>query len=73
MAAKEAHARIKINSLLEEADWRFFDDANGKANIQLEPNIKITQTDIDAFGRILKPSKTVSLIFFCWMKKVFHF
>jgi len=51
MAAKEAHARIKINRLLEEAGWRFFDDANGKANIQLEPNIKITQPDIDAFGQ----------------------
>jgi len=51
MAAKEAQARIKINRLLEEAGWRFFDDANGRANIQLEPNVKITQTDIDAFGK----------------------
>jgi len=51
MAAKEAKARIKINHLLEEAGWCFFDDKHGKANIQLEPNIKITQTDIDAFGQ----------------------
>ncbi len=36
MAAKEAHARIKINRLLEEAGWRFFDDANGKANMALQ-------------------------------------
>lgn len=31
MSAKEAKARIKINKLLEDAGWRFFDDANGKA------------------------------------------
>jgi len=32
----EAHARIKINKLLEEVDWRFFDNEQGKANILLE-------------------------------------
>ena len=26
----EAFARIKINKLLEEADWRFFDNKEGK-------------------------------------------
>ena len=36
MANKEAKARIKINKLLEDSGWRFFDDKNGKANIQLE-------------------------------------
>ena len=36
MGAKEAKARIKINKLLEEAGWRFFDDENGSANIQVE-------------------------------------
>ncbi len=46
----EAKARIKINKLLKESGWRFFDDENGPANIQLEPNVKITQKDIDAFG-----------------------
>ena len=40
---KEAKARIKINKLLEEAGWRFFDDSNGSANIQLEPNVKLTE------------------------------
>lgn len=29
MASKEATARIKINRLLEEAGWRFFDEAAG--------------------------------------------
>jgi len=35
---KEAKARIKINELLKNAGWRFFDDKNGKANIVLENN-----------------------------------
>jgi hypothetical protein len=29
MAEKEAKARIKINKLLEESGWRFFDSKNG--------------------------------------------
>ena len=36
MVEKEALARIKINQLLEDAGWRFFDNEKGKANIQLE-------------------------------------
>lgn len=47
---KEARARIKINKLLEKAGWRFFDNEKGHANIQLEPNVKLTRKDIDAFG-----------------------
>lgn len=47
MLEKEALARIKINKLLEDAGWRFFDNEKGKANIQLEPNVKITQNDLD--------------------------
>jgi type I restriction enzyme R subunit len=47
---KEAKARIKINKLLEEAGWRFFDDDTGPANIQLEPNVKITRQQVDVFG-----------------------
>ena len=48
--AKEAKARIKINKLLEESGWRFFDDAKGKANIVLEPRVKVTKAAIDALG-----------------------
>lgn len=47
---KEAHARIKINKLLEAAGWRFFDSPEGKANIALEPNVKLTQAQVDALG-----------------------
>ena len=55
--AKEAKARIKINKLLDEASWRFFDNEKGQANIQLEPNVKITQKDIDAFGEDFETTK----------------
>jgi len=48
--AKEAKARIKINKLLEESGWQFFDDATGKANIVLEPKVKLTKAVIDALG-----------------------
>lgn len=40
---KEAKARIKINKLLEEAGWRFFDENGKKANILLESNVKIEE------------------------------
>ena len=46
----EAKARIKINKLLENSGWRFFDDDQGSANIQLENNVKITKTAFDEFG-----------------------
>lgn len=50
MKAKEAKARIKINKLLEEAGWRFFDNEEGPANIQLEANVKITKKQIEDYG-----------------------
>ncbi|MDR2601974.1 MAG: restriction endonuclease subunit R, partial [Spirochaetaceae bacterium] len=50
MAAKEAKARIKINKLLEESGWRFFDSAEGKANVLLENNVKLTKTVINKWG-----------------------
>lgn len=48
--SKEAKARIKINKLLEEAGWRFFDSKKGRANIVLENKTKLTQTELDEFG-----------------------
>jgi type I restriction enzyme R subunit len=50
MNNKEAKSRIKINKLLEESGWRFFDSEVGFANICVEPNVKLTQKDIDEFG-----------------------
>ncbi len=50
MAEKEAKARIKINKLLEESGWRFFDSQNGKANLLLENNVKLTTTTLNDLG-----------------------
>ena len=58
---KEAKARIKINKLLEQAGWRFFDDEDGKANIQLENNVKIKNTHLDEFGEDFEKQVTVML------------
>jgi len=54
---KEAKARIKINKLLEQSGWRFFDDENGTANIVLEINTKITKKDINEFGDDFEKTK----------------
>lgn len=59
----EAHARIKINQLLMEAGWRFFDNELGKANILLENYIKISQNDIDEWGNDYEKVKNGSLDF----------
>ncbi len=59
----EAHARIKINQLLMEAGWRFFDNELGKANILLENHIKITQETIDDWGNDYEKVKNGSLDF----------
>lgn len=57
MGQKEAKARIKINKLLEESGWRFFDADEGPANIQLELHTKITQKEFDAFGEDFETTK----------------
>lgn len=54
---KEAKARIKINDLLQKSGWRFFDDENGKANITLEPNVKLTMTAVDELGNNFEKTK----------------
>ncbi len=59
----EAHARIRINNLLEEAGWRFFDTDEGPANILLENHVKITQAEVDAWGNDYENVKNGSLDF----------
>ena len=54
----EASARIKINKLLEEAGWRFFDGPEGPANIQLEVGVKLQPDDLDAMGDDFEHIKT---------------
>ena len=55
--SKEAKARIKINKLLEESGWRFEDSEKGKANIQLEPGIKLSELGKDFRSVIYKDSR----------------
>ena len=71
--SKEAKARVKINKLLEESGWRFFDCSKGQANIQLEPNVKITQKDIDAFGEDFETTKNGFIDFLLLDDKGFPF
>ena len=59
----EAHARIRINKLLEEAGWRFLDSDEGSANILLENRVKITQDAIDEWGNDYEKTKGGSLDF----------
>lgn len=57
MAAKEARARIKINELLKDSGWRFFDDGDKDANIQVETNVKMSQKQIDDMGENFDKTK----------------
>ena len=45
--ANEAQSRIKINKLLEGSGWRFEDNSEGKANIQLEAGVKFSDLGDD--------------------------
>lgn len=52
--SKEAKARIKINNLLEEAGWSFFDGDTNKANILLEHRTKKAKFDNSKLGEDLE-------------------
>ena len=51
MSAKEAKARIKINRLLEEAGWRFFEQDGKPANVQVEPMLRC-QKQVMIWGKL---------------------
>ena len=46
----EATARRKIDLLLANAGWRFFDDDRGQANIRLEAHVALQRADLDRLG-----------------------
>jgi type I restriction enzyme R subunit len=73
MNAKEAQARIKINKLLEAADWHFFPEGKSPANIQLEPSITIKTQDIDALGENFEKSPKGFIDFLLLNEKGFPF
>ena len=56
MAQKEAKARLKINDMLKDAGWRFFDDSFGPVNVAVEQNVKITRQQIDDMGEDFEKS-----------------
>src|SRR5659263_540884 len=70
---KEAKARIKINKLLEESGWRFFDDEKGIANIVLENNVKITKKSLDEFGNDFEKTENGFTDFLLLNEKSFPF
>lgn len=70
---KEAAARIKINKLLENAGWRFFADAKGPANIQLEPSVMVKTQDLDALGKNFEKSSKGFIDFLLLNEKSFPF
>ncbi len=57
MTTNEAKARIRINKLLEDAGWRFFDTKKEKANIQLENSINITEEVLNDLGEDFQKTK----------------
>ncbi len=70
---KEATARIKINKLLENAGWRFFADANGPANIQLERSVTVKTQDLDALGENFEKSSKGFIDFLLLNEKSYPF
>ncbi len=50
MPANEATARIKINTLLAAAGWRFFAEGGRPATIRLEPSVTLKTTDLETLG-----------------------
>ena len=52
--SKEAKARIKINNLLTEAGWSFFDSDTNKTNILLEHRTKKAKFDNSKLGEDLE-------------------
>jgi type I restriction enzyme R subunit len=70
---KEAAARIKINKLLENAGWRFFADAKGPANIQLEPSVTVKTQDLDALGENFEKASKGFIDFLLLNEKSFPF
>lgn len=73
MIQKEAKARIKINTLLKEAGWRFFDDESGPANIVLENNAKLTKQAVDDLGNDFDKTKNGFIDFLLLDEKGFPY
>jgi type I restriction enzyme R subunit len=73
MSDNEAHARIKINKLLNESGWRFLDDVNGTTNIQLENHTLITEEVLNEIGENFEKTKNGFLDYLLLDDKGFPF
>jgi type I restriction enzyme R subunit len=61
--AKEATSRLKINKLLEESGWILIDTPDSKANVDVEPKVKQTDTnDIGFIDYLLLDKKGFPLV-----------
>ncbi|MGB4594672.1 MAG: DEAD/DEAH box helicase family protein [Anaerolineaceae bacterium] len=67
----EAKARIKINKLLEDAGWRFFDADDGPANIILEGKASLSRHEFNALGVDFETQKSGFMDFLLLDKKGF--
>jgi len=70
---KEATARIKINTLLNAAGWRFFANEKGPANVQLEPSVTLKAKDLDALGSNFEKTEKGFIDFLLLNEKGFPF
>jgi len=70
---KEAAARIKINKMLEAAGWRFFADATGPANVQLEPSVTLTEKALYELGENFEKANKGFIDFLLLNEKSFPF
>ena len=73
MMQKEAKARIKINTLLQEAGWRFFDNDQGPATVVLENNVKLTKQAVDELGNDFDKTKNGFIDFLLLDEKGFPY
>ena len=48
---------MHTSKLLEKSGWRFFDSSDGKANILLENNVKITENALNELGEDFQKTK----------------
>ena len=69
----EATARIKINKLLERADWRFFPEGEKPANIRLEQSVRVKQVVLDSLGDDFEKTKNGVMDFLLLDQRGFPF
>jgi len=61
LALERSHTPIKINKLLEAADWNLFSDGLVPGNIRLELSATITKRQLHAFRNDFEKTLTGSL------------